>query len=156
MSAASQATSSPDAPRGVAVLFSLAFVSMAAAAVVNAVAVNQGHQGVDDLRRVTGGATPTDFADVTRQSAAIAEQAVSLQAVNLGLLVVAAGLTAAAIALHARRAPSSARWVTVCAWTRRVRWQGRWVSFEDYLAQRFNLRCTHGICDEAAEELRRN
>lgn len=44
--------------------------------------------------------------------------------------------------------------ITVCAWTRRVRWQGRWISFEEYLDRRFNLRCTHGICEEAAERMR--
>ena len=44
--------------------------------------------------------------------------------------------------------------ITVCAWTRRVKWEGRWVTFEDYLAKRFNLHCTHGICEEAAEQMR--
>ena len=44
--------------------------------------------------------------------------------------------------------------VTVCAWTRRVLWDGSWVSFEEYLAKRFNQRCTHGICDEAAAKMR--
>lgn len=51
-------------------------------------------------------------------------------------------------------APTSPdRWVTICAWTRRIRWQGRWITFEEFLAERFDLRWTHGICDEEAEKL---
>lgn len=55
-----------------------------------------------------------------------------------------------------RRSSQDDNIVTVCAWTRRVLWQGRWVSFEEYLAQRFNLRCTHGICDEAIESAKKD
>lgn len=41
------------------------------------------------------------------------------------------------------------RLVAVCAWTRRVRWQGRWLAIEDFLKERFNLTVSHGISDEA-------
>ena len=41
----------------------------------------------------------------------------------------------------------------VCAWTKRVKFQGKWVSFEDYLHTRFNLRFTHGISEEASRNL---
>jgi hypothetical protein len=42
--------------------------------------------------------------------------------------------------------------VAVCAWTRRVRWQGRWLAIEDFLKERFNLTVSHGISDEALAE----
>lgn len=44
--------------------------------------------------------------------------------------------------------------VTMCAWTRKVRHDGRWISVEDYLAQRFGIMVSHGICEEKARELR--
>jgi hypothetical protein len=44
------------------------------------------------------------------------------------------------------------RYVAVCAWTRRIRWEGEWVSIEDFLQRRFGLEVTHGISDEALAE----
>jgi len=43
--------------------------------------------------------------------------------------------------------------ITVCAWTNRVKYEGKWVSFEQYLHKRFNLRFTHGISEEATRKL---
>jgi hypothetical protein len=70
----------------------------------------------------------------------------------LSILLSAAGLAlAVAIALpYFRRLRGFDGLILVCAWTRRVQWQGRWISFEEYLARRFDLQCTHGISDEAA------
>jgi hypothetical protein len=72
------------------------------------------------------------------------------------------GLSAAALVVALgiawrlfRRRGRDDDWITVCAWTRRVKLQGRWVSFEEFMARRFNLRCTHGISDEAAEQMKR-
>jgi hypothetical protein len=43
--------------------------------------------------------------------------------------------------------------VTFCAWTSRVRWQGKWVSIEQFLHERFNLNVSHGISDEGIATL---
>jgi hypothetical protein len=44
------------------------------------------------------------------------------------------------------------RYVAVCAWTRRIRWEGRWISVEEFLERRFNLQVSHGISDDALAE----
>jgi hypothetical protein len=43
--------------------------------------------------------------------------------------------------------------VTICAWTRRVFWQGSWISIERFLQRRFGLYVTHGISEEAVHAL---
>jgi hypothetical protein len=43
------------------------------------------------------------------------------------------------------------RFVTVCAWTRRVLDEGKWVKFEEFLDKRLNISVSHTISDEAAE-----
>ncbi len=86
-------------------------------------------------------------------SAVVAERTESIQALNIGLIVLAATLTATGAWLVIRRVREIEKLITVCAWTRQVRWRGRWISFEEYLAKRFRLHCTHGICEEAAEKL---
>lgn len=42
--------------------------------------------------------------------------------------------------------------VTLCAWTRTVRYEGDWISVEAYLEQRYGVVTSHGI-SPAAEEL---
>jgi hypothetical protein len=44
---------------------------------------------------------------------------------------------------------------TVCAWTKRIRVDGQWVSFEDFLLGQLGIYVTHGLSEEAADELRR-
>ncbi len=82
--------------------------------------------------------------------------AVQLRWLNLtglaaALLCLAFGLPAGALRLR-----RDDRWVTICAWTRRIQWRGRWLTVEDFLEQRFRVRSTHGICADEAEKLCRS
>lgn len=43
--------------------------------------------------------------------------------------------------------------LTMCAWTKRVKYEGVWISLEDYLRQAFQVVVTHGISPEAAADL---
>ena len=43
--------------------------------------------------------------------------------------------------------------VTICAWSRTVEYQGEWISFEEYLLRRFNIKTTHGISAAEAERV---
>ncbi len=44
------------------------------------------------------------------------------------------------------------RLLTICAWTKQVKVDDTWVSIEEYLTQHLNLKLTHGISKEAAEQ----
>lgn len=41
--------------------------------------------------------------------------------------------------------------VVICAWTKKVRLDGEWLSIEEYLAQCHGLRVSHGLCPEAMD-----
>jgi PAS domain S-box-containing protein len=43
--------------------------------------------------------------------------------------------------------------ITMCAWSGRVKFEGEWVSVEDFLLRRFNLRTSHGISPEMHQRL---
>jgi CHASE3 domain sensor protein len=53
-------------------------------------------------------------------------------------------------ALRLRRLES---FVTMCAWSRTIQLDGRWVTFEEYLSQRFNVRVSHGIAPKELDKL---
>ena len=41
--------------------------------------------------------------------------------------------------------------VTICAWTQRVNFNGRWMCMEDFLWHRFRMKVSHGISEQAFE-----
>jgi len=45
------------------------------------------------------------------------------------------------------------QFVAICAWTGQVRWHGRWIRVEQYLAERWGVQVTHGISDEGMRQL---
>lgn len=86
-------------------------------------------------------------------SASVSRRAGFFQMFSLGMLVTACALGATGAVLFMKRVHELETMITVCAWTRRVKYKGAWVSFEEYLRARFNLRFTHGISEEAAKKL---
>ena len=44
--------------------------------------------------------------------------------------------------------------VTMCAWTRRVKMDGRWVTVEEFLERKLGVRVSHGISEDAYEKLK--
>ena len=53
----------------------------------------------------------------------------------------------------AERSVDLEKLVTVCAWSRKIRVDGRWVTFEEYLVDNLGVKITHGIDPEAARTL---
>lgn len=43
----------------------------------------------------------------------------------------------------------------VCAWTKRIKVEGKWIPLEQFLSSKLNIHITHGISPEAFEELKR-
>lgn len=41
--------------------------------------------------------------------------------------------------------------ITMCAWTKQIRFEGRWIAAEEFLRDHLHLKLTHGISDEAAQ-----
>ena len=94
------------------------------------------------------------FLELARSSSASAHRADNVHLLNMTLVTLGGALAIGVTVWLLRRLRDLEGLITVCAWTRRVQWEGRWISFEEYLAKRFNLYCTHGICEEAAEKMR--
>ncbi len=45
------------------------------------------------------------------------------------------------------------RFVTACAWSKTIKYEGEWISFEQYLERQFGLQVTHGINPAEAKKL---
>ncbi len=43
----------------------------------------------------------------------------------------------------------------VCAWTQRIRIEGKWITLDEFLTNKLNVRVSHGISPEALAEIKR-
>jgi CHASE3 domain sensor protein len=94
-----------------------------------------------------------ELTELAANSAAVSRRATFFQRTGLSMLIAACVLGGAGAHLLMRRVNELEAIITVCAWTKRVKFNGAWVSFEEYLHARFHLRFTHGISEEAAAKL---
>jgi DNA-binding response OmpR family regulator len=46
--------------------------------------------------------------------------------------------------------------VKICAWTKQIEVDGKWVSIEEYLTSHLGVQLTHGVSDTAAKEILKN
>lgn len=53
----------------------------------------------------------------------------------------------------ATRSADFEKLVTVCAWSRKIKVDGKWVTFEEFLVDNLGVRITHGIDPESARTL---
>jgi CHASE3 domain sensor protein len=109
-----------------------------------------GWRASGEIRNLLQTLQSSELDDLASDSDSIARRAESFQSLGLGLAELAVALSVLCAFLLLRRVRRLEHVVKICAWTHRVLWQNRWISFEQYLAERFQVDCTHGICDEAA------
>ncbi len=102
------------------------------------------------LQALTTRLTAVVREDFQRQARLGAEVAASHQRTGLGIVGLAIILGVVAAVLLGRRLQELETFITVCAWTKRVKYEGRWVPFEEFLEKRFRLKLSHGISEEAA------
>jgi hypothetical protein len=68
--------------------------------------------------------------------------------------IAAVGLLVVLVTLWLRRRIERLEsFLRVCAWCRRVNVNDEWVRFEDYLASRYHLSSSHGICPDCEAKM---
>jgi CHASE3 domain sensor protein len=69
------------------------------------------------------------------------------------VIVCLCGLVVVGVAWILGRLRRFDRLVTICAWSRTIKLEDRWVTFEEYLRDRFNIQVTHGISEKEYERI---
>ncbi len=108
---------------------------------------------VEELRRLLEASKAREHESLTTRTTLISERSRRFQIISFTMLGVAVIMTAVGFMLFIRRVNELETMITVCAWTKRVKYNGRWISFEDYLHNRFQIEFTHSISEEAAKTL---
>ena len=70
------------------------------------------------------------------------------------ILTIAVGVVIVAITYRAfRRIEYLESLIVMCAWCRRVRSSGEWVTIEEFLERQHQSRTSHGICESCADQV---
>jgi CHASE3 domain sensor protein len=69
------------------------------------------------------------------------------------LFVGMTAVTLTAITILVRRLRAHESLIVVCAWSRTIEYQGAWLTFEDYMKQRFGITISHGMSPAEAARL---
>jgi CHASE3 domain sensor protein len=113
---------------------------------------DRGYESSNALRAETSALlSQVRRADAARQ-AALGQQTWSA----LGWLSIFVGINAIAVAgviAVVFRAGRMSRIAKVCAWSHTIEYEGRWMSFEQYLEARFGIKASHGISPEEAAKM---
>jgi CHASE3 domain sensor protein len=69
------------------------------------------------------------------------------------LFVGMTAVTLSAVAILVRRLRAHEGLVVMCAWSRTIEYKGAWLTFEDYMKQRFEVTISHGMSPTEAARL---
>jgi CHASE3 domain sensor protein len=131
---------------------SAAFSKTNSADAVAVALTDRGRDAVNDIRSVLFSMRQqqTDLL-IKRQQAAEAsflfDQTVSLVMVGVTAIALIAIIAILLRIEHLQQI------VTVCAWTGRVQFEGKWINLEEYLNRRFGVSVSHGLSNEAASKM---
>lgn len=113
---------------------------------------DRGYESSNALRAETSAL----LAQVRRDDAQRQEALSGQTSGALGWLTIFMGVNAVAVAgviAVVFRAGRISRIAKVCAWSHTIEYEGRWMSFEQYLEARFGIKASHGISPEEAAKV---
>lgn len=119
---------------------------------IASLAETRGEHLLDDIKTVAAEARRTELGLLTSRQRQFDNAVAQRRSIRQTLLASSLCVTLGAFyfALRLKRYESFA---TMCAWSRTIQLDGRWVTFEEYLSNRFNVRVSHGIAPKELEKL---
>lgn len=103
---------------------------------------------IDQIRSIIAEMQVTENGILAERKRANEAKLDTSDALSTGLLVLSATVVvwAGVLVLRIRQLQNI---ITICAWTQKVNFNGKWMSMEDFLWRRFRVKVSHGISEEA-------
>jgi CHASE3 domain sensor protein len=103
------------------------------------------------IQRLLGSLAQEESADVSGGLAAASARTIFHRNLVIALAVINL-LFLGGVAFCAIQIKKLHSFITMCAWSKRVQYEGKWVPLEEYMAKRFGIRISHGISQEEFEK----
>lgn len=114
----------------------------------------RGKQKLERMRRLLFEAHQEQQLALSKHQQEAEANVVSSQIMSL-VLIVAVALALVLVVVILLRLEKLQEFVTVCAWTGQVRFQGQWVRLDDYLKRQFGISVSHSLSQEAADKMKK-
>jgi CHASE3 domain sensor protein len=112
----------------------------------------RGKEKIETMRRLLFQAREEQERALSKHQQAAEEEMVSGQIMSL-VLIVAVAVALVFVVMILVRVDRLQQFVTVCAWTGQVKYQGQWVRLDQFLERQFGLSVSHSLSNEAAEKM---
>ena len=114
----------------------------------------RGKEKLAHLRRILFHAHEQQQQILSKHQQAAAEDVISSQLMSL-ILIAAVAMALIMVVVILLRLEKLQEFVTVCAWTGQVKFQGQWLRLDEYLKKQFGISVSHSLSREAAEKMMR-
>jgi CHASE3 domain sensor protein len=117
-------------------------------------ATEQGKQKIERVHRVLYGVREAGQRALMQHQQAAESDVVSGQVMSL-VLIAAVAVALVFVVVILMRLERLQRFVTICAWTGQVKYQGQWLRLDEYLKRQFGISVSHSLSHEAAAKMKR-
>lgn len=114
----------------------------------------RGGQKIEDLRHVLFQVREDQDRALIRHQQEAESDVVSSQIMSL-MLIGGVALALVLVVVILLRLERLQQFVTVCAWTGQVRFQGQWLRLDQYLERQFGISVSHSLSQDAAKKMMR-
>ena len=115
---------------------------------------SRGKAKLEHMRRVLFQAHEEQQQALSKHQQAAEQDVVSSQLMSL-VLIVAVAMALIMVVVILLRLEKLQEFVTVCAWTGQVKFQGQWLRLDEYLKKQFGIAVSHSLSQEVAEKMMR-
>jgi CHASE3 domain sensor protein len=113
----------------------------------------RGKHKLERMRRLLFEAHQEQQQALSKHQQAAEADVVSSQIMSL-VLIVAVAVSLILVVVILLRLEKLQEFVTVCAWTGQVRFQGEWLRLDEYLKRQFGISVSHSLSQEAADKMK--
>ncbi len=114
----------------------------------------RGKEKLEHMRHVLFQAHEQQQQALSKHQQAAEEDVVSSQVMSL-ILIAAVAMALIMVVVILLRLEKLQEFVTICAWTGQVKFQGQWLRLDEYLKKQFGISVSHSLSQEAAEKMMR-
>ena len=112
----------------------------------------RGKQKMEDLRHVLFQAREEQEHALGKHQREAESEVVSSQVMSL-VLIAGVALALVLVVVILLRLEKLQQFVTICAWTGQVKFQGQWLRLDQYLERQFGISVSHTLSQEAAKKM---
>ena len=114
----------------------------------------RGKEKLENMRHVLFQAHEEQEQALSKHQEEAERDVVSSQMMSL-VLIVAVAMALILVVVILLRLDKLQAFVTICAWTGQVKFQGQWLRLDEYLKKQFGISVSHSLSQEAAEKMMR-